>query len=102
MCVQNANDGNAVVLDAKVEHMAASGRAPVARADVCTILRLQRCLRQLVARVGNNLRVTHGLLNAPLPHGVVKDVFQVGLRSRTESVFGHDRITPCAACACAP
>lgn len=87
--MQDANDGNAVSRDAKVNHVSVNAPATIARPDVVT----GRCslggLRQLGKGRYQGVDVAIGLFCAPLLVGVSPDAFKVTLGGGNKAIFSH-------------
>lgn len=98
--VQDADHRDAIVFDAEIDEMPPDGAAPVAGTNMAAIGRLNRRLGERCASILHCLRVTHGLFQALLLHGVVEDSVHVILRGRAEAKFGHAPFSCRAARAC--
>ena len=88
-CVKNADDGDAVVFSPEIGDMSLDGCATVTSPDVIAVWCLFWSIGEHRAGVLDHLRVTHGLFQPLLPHGVVEQLTQIALRGWAESVFGH-------------
>ena len=81
--MQNADHRDAVILDTEVDEMPPYGTAPIARPDMAAILRSGGRFGQCGAGVLQRQGVTHGLLQAPLLHGIVENSVQIAMRGGT-------------------
>jgi hypothetical protein len=85
--MQYAYNGDAVYRRAKVDDVLFNAQSAIPSADVATVLPFMRRLGQGGARGLQQVRVTQGLGQIPLRHGVVENFVQVALRSPAEPEF---------------
>lgn len=98
--VENADDRDAVIFHAKIDGVPVDDSAPVPRPDVTAILRQVRRLRQSCAGLFDNGRIGHGLLQTPLPDGVVEDFVEIPLCGGCQAILGCSPVNHRAARAC--
>lgn len=87
--MQDANDGNAVSRDAKVNHVSVNTPATIARPDVVAGRYSLGGLRQLGKGRYQGVDVAIGLFYTPLLAGVSPDAFKVALGGGDKAVFSH-------------
>jgi hypothetical protein len=87
--MQNTNNGNSVVRDAKVDQMPLNALATIAWPNVITSRRRLGRLRQLIKCNGEGIDVTVSLVQTPVLDGVRPDSLKIALRSGCEAIFSH-------------
>lgn len=89
--VQNPNDGNPVVGQAKVNHVPLNTPPAIASPDVFTGRRCLGCIGQLGKSVRESVDVALGLLDAPLSSRITPDRLQVAFSGWRQAIFSHAR-----------
>ena len=87
--MQDANDGNAVRGDAKINHVPLNIVAAIAGPDMIASRGNHWRACQLAKGGGQHVDVPVGLPRTPLPASVAPDIFQVMFGCRGKAIFSH-------------